>query len=94
MSNIGLIEIITFDGELPLAIFCFVSTKIFQNSFAYFAIQWKTIVHGHKSASLTFKVWRVCNIQLKDIKPFTCSLDNVVRTLREIPPKIGSQRAR
>ena len=73
--------------------FCLVSTKVFQNPFAYFAIQWKTVVHYHKSVSLTFKVWRVCSMQLKDIKPFTCSLDNVARTLRDILPKIGSQRA-
>ena len=75
---------------LPLALFC---PERFQKSFANMLIQWKTIVHDSKSVPLTFKVWRVCSMPLKDMKFFTWSLDNVARSMRDMPPKIGLQRA-
>ena len=49
-------------------------------------------MHGCKHVSVTLKVLRVCSMQIKDTQPFTCSLDNVARNMRDIPPKIEKVR--
>ena len=49
-------------------------------------------MHGCKHVSVTLKVLRVCSMQIKDTQPFKCSLDNVARNMRDIPPKIEKVR--